>query len=205
MQEELEKKEADKRERKLVKQLERQQRKLAQKGIHVELATLRAEWEGRQRRDEPEIDVVSTAESAEEASEGAGCGQQADGAAVSRARRAPLSLFSIESLLGVRRPEPEPAPQPAVAEPGRKEEPRPVLQPEPMIESERREEPEPMLEPVPTTQPKLEVAVYPAAEAMLQGPVGEHGTPHVPGVGIPPGLLRVADLSSRLGTPMSES
>ncbi|XP_037093643.1 homeobox protein unc-4-like [Pollicipes pollicipes] len=93
--EELERKEQDKRERKLIKQLERQQRKLAQKGIHVELTTLRAEWEGRQRRDEPEIDVVSTEDASSDS---------LSLPAPAPARKA--TLFSIESLLGERRPDP---------------------------------------------------------------------------------------------------
>ncbi|KAK2710368.1 hypothetical protein QYM36_013874 [Artemia franciscana] len=46
---ELERKEKDRRERKLLKGLEKQQKKLAAKGIHVDIATLRSEYELRTR------------------------------------------------------------------------------------------------------------------------------------------------------------
>ncbi|KAL7638379.1 UNVERIFIED_CONTAM: hypothetical protein RMT77_010949 [Armadillidium vulgare] len=55
--EELEKRERMRREKKIMKQLERQQRKLALKGMHVSLEQLRREFEN-QNRPEPEIDVV---------------------------------------------------------------------------------------------------------------------------------------------------
>ncbi|KAK0081132.1 hypothetical protein PV325_012730 [Microctonus aethiopoides] len=45
--EELRRKERERRQKKLLKTLERQQRKLAAKGITVDLTTLRAEWESR--------------------------------------------------------------------------------------------------------------------------------------------------------------
>lgn len=47
--EELERKERDRKEKKLIKSLEKQQKKLALKGIHVDMATLRAEWEAQHR------------------------------------------------------------------------------------------------------------------------------------------------------------
>ena len=47
-EEELQRKERDRREKKLLKSLERQQRKLAAKGIAVDIATLRREWEQQQ-------------------------------------------------------------------------------------------------------------------------------------------------------------
>ena len=47
-EEELLRKERDRREKKLLKSLERQQRKLAAKGIAVDIATLRREWEQQQ-------------------------------------------------------------------------------------------------------------------------------------------------------------
>ena len=47
-EEELVRKERDRREKKLLKSLERQQRKLAAKGIAVDIATLRREWEQQQ-------------------------------------------------------------------------------------------------------------------------------------------------------------
>lgn len=46
-QEELLRKERERREKKLLKSLERQQRKLAAKGIAVDIATLRREWEAK--------------------------------------------------------------------------------------------------------------------------------------------------------------
>ena len=46
-EEELQRKERDRREKKLLKSLERQQRKLAAKGIAVDIATLRREWEAK--------------------------------------------------------------------------------------------------------------------------------------------------------------
>ena len=48
--EELQRKERDRREKKLMKALEKQQKKLALKGIHVDLAALRRDWEAQQRR-----------------------------------------------------------------------------------------------------------------------------------------------------------
>jgi homeobox protein Unc-4 len=47
-EEELQRKERERREKKLLKSLERQQRKLAAKGIAVDIATLRREWEQQQ-------------------------------------------------------------------------------------------------------------------------------------------------------------
>ena len=47
--EELERKERDRKEKKLLKSLEKQQKKLALKGIQVDLASLRAEWETQHR------------------------------------------------------------------------------------------------------------------------------------------------------------
>jgi hypothetical protein len=46
-EEELLRKERERREKKLIKSLERQQRKLAAKGITVDIATLRREWEAK--------------------------------------------------------------------------------------------------------------------------------------------------------------
>ncbi|PNF29993.1 hypothetical protein B7P43_G06955 [Cryptotermes secundus] len=46
-EEELMRKERERREKKLMKSLERQQRKLAAKGIAVDMATLRREWEAK--------------------------------------------------------------------------------------------------------------------------------------------------------------
>lgn len=48
--EELERKERDRKEKKLYKSLEKQQKKLALKGIHVDMATLRVEWETQHRK-----------------------------------------------------------------------------------------------------------------------------------------------------------
>lgn len=46
--EELRRKEVERRHKKLLKSLERQQRKLAAKGVNVDLDTLRREWEAQQ-------------------------------------------------------------------------------------------------------------------------------------------------------------
>ncbi|KAG8306745.1 hypothetical protein J6590_040182 [Homalodisca vitripennis] len=46
--EELRRKEIERRQKKLLKSLERQQRKLAAKGVNVDLETLRREWEAQQ-------------------------------------------------------------------------------------------------------------------------------------------------------------
>ncbi|XP_063233599.1 homeobox protein unc-4 homolog [Bacillus rossius redtenbacheri] len=48
-EEELRRKERERRDKKLLKALERQQRKLAAKGVAVDLATLRREWEAQQQ------------------------------------------------------------------------------------------------------------------------------------------------------------
>jgi hypothetical protein len=48
--EELQRKDRERREKKLLKALEKQQKKLALKGIHVDLAALRRDWEAQQRR-----------------------------------------------------------------------------------------------------------------------------------------------------------
>jgi len=49
---ELVRKERERRQKKLLKSLERQQRKLAAKGVHVDLDTLRKEWESQQANSE---------------------------------------------------------------------------------------------------------------------------------------------------------
>lgn len=49
---ELRRKEHERRQKKLLKSLERQQRKLAAKGVHVDLDTLRKEWESQQANSE---------------------------------------------------------------------------------------------------------------------------------------------------------
>ncbi|CAB3368436.1 Hypothetical predicted protein, partial [Cloeon dipterum] len=48
--EELVRKERERREKKIMKSLEKQQKKLALKGIHVDLEALRRDWEAQQRR-----------------------------------------------------------------------------------------------------------------------------------------------------------
>eukprot|EP00095_Tigriopus_kingsejongensis_P010113 maker-scaffold152_size304267-snap-gene-2.25 protein:Tk10113 transcript:maker-scaffold152_size304267-snap-gene-2.25-mRNA-1 annotation:"homeobox protein" len=55
---EMEKREKQRKERKLMRQLEKQQRKLAAKGVEVDLTTLRAEWMKKHSDDLEEIDVV---------------------------------------------------------------------------------------------------------------------------------------------------
>lgn len=57
---ELERRERLRHEKKLMKQLERQQRKLSLKGVHVSMDQLRREYEN-QHKLEPEIDVVGEA------------------------------------------------------------------------------------------------------------------------------------------------
>ena len=152
----------------------------------MDMATLRAEWEGRQRRDEPEIDVVSTGEAAAPD----GPPPQRAATADTTARRAPLSLFSIESLLGVRRPEPEPEQEP-------EQEPEP--EPEPVIGSRPGWTPEPPLRPVP--EPTLEMETSAAAVAAGEEAAGEHAV----GVAAAPELLRVRDLSAAPQPTINES
>jgi len=83
--EEMTKKERERQEKKLRKQLDKQQKKLAQKGIHVDVATLKREYlaqRGLISKDE-EIDVVGD-----------------DGSESSFAsHRKKLSAFTIESIL----------------------------------------------------------------------------------------------------------
>ncbi len=64
-QEELERRELQRRERKIIRQLEKRQRKMAARGIHVDLATLKREWL-REHTMEEEIDVVGSEEDEEE-------------------------------------------------------------------------------------------------------------------------------------------
>ncbi|XP_049948241.1 homeobox protein unc-4-like [Schistocerca serialis cubense] len=52
-EEELRRKERERREKKLLKSLERQQRKLAAKGVAVDLDTLRRQWEAKHRAHAP--------------------------------------------------------------------------------------------------------------------------------------------------------
>lgn len=57
-QTELERREQQRKERKLMRQLEKQQKKLAAKGIEMDLASLRDEWMKKHSDDLEEIDVV---------------------------------------------------------------------------------------------------------------------------------------------------
>ncbi|KAK8728550.1 hypothetical protein OTU49_009012, partial [Cherax quadricarinatus] len=66
--EELERRDRLRREKKILKQLERQQRKLALKGVHVTLEQLRREYENQQKP-EPEIDVVGDCSDSEDTRE----------------------------------------------------------------------------------------------------------------------------------------
>ena len=72
-QAEIEKRERQRRQRKLNRQLEKKQAKLAAKGIHVDIATLRQQWESksnvskeedmaREESDDELIDVVGSEE-----------------------------------------------------------------------------------------------------------------------------------------------
>jgi len=76
--EEIERREQQRREKKLIRQLEKQQKKLESKGIHVDLTQLRRDWEaarngGRGGNNEPieehEIDVVGDDDSDHEDNE----------------------------------------------------------------------------------------------------------------------------------------
>ncbi|PSN45611.1 hypothetical protein C0J52_17413, partial [Blattella germanica] len=58
-EEELVRKERERREKKLLKSLERQQRKLAAKGIAVDIATLRREWEAKREMTSATATTVS--------------------------------------------------------------------------------------------------------------------------------------------------
>ncbi|XP_054289715.1 homeobox protein unc-4 homolog [Macrosteles quadrilineatus] len=119
--EELRRKEIERRQKKLLKSLERQQRKLAAKGVNVDLETLRREWEAQQASGKGkdlhsprvdgshldsssccsnssttrdiEIDVVGDEE------EFRGPTLDLSSTAVDKARR--LNPFSIESLLSL--------------------------------------------------------------------------------------------------------
>ncbi|XP_042875919.1 homeobox protein unc-4 homolog [Penaeus japonicus] len=117
--EELERRERLRREKKLLKQLERQQRKLALKGVHVSLEQLRREYETQHK---PEHDAGGEGEAGAREQRT----QQPRETSVKRA------AFSIESILAPSRPEdrgpPSPgtllrgAPRPAHA-PGRRRAP----------------------------------------------------------------------------------
>ncbi|KAK7085789.1 hypothetical protein SK128_016541 [Halocaridina rubra] len=91
--EELERKERLRREKKVIKQLERQQRKLSLKGVRVTLDQLRREYE-TQHRPEPDIDVVGAPPEQEQQLRT----QQRDNTMVKR------PTFSIESILAPSRP-----------------------------------------------------------------------------------------------------
>ncbi|XP_047490175.1 homeobox protein unc-4 homolog isoform X2 [Penaeus chinensis] len=81
--EELERRERLRREKKLLKQLERQQRKLALKGVHVSLEQLRREYE-TQHKPEPEIDVVGDADDSDDTRDYADDGPGGDSSSSSR-------------------------------------------------------------------------------------------------------------------------
>ncbi|XP_069972010.1 homeobox protein unc-4 homolog [Penaeus vannamei] len=139
--EELERRERLRREKKLLKQLERQQRKLALKGVHVSLEQLRREYES-QHKPEPEIDVVGDADDSDDTRDYADDGPGGDSSSSSREppastptpaspksppttttaatpppKRPRPSTFSIASLLSLSEPSaegatPPPAPPP---------------------------------------------------------------------------------------------
>nr|XP_045599573.1 retinal homeobox protein Rx-like isoform X1 [Procambarus clarkii] len=95
--EELQRRERLRREKKILKQLERQHRKLTLKGVHVTIEQLRREYE-TQHKPEPEIDVVG--EAAQEPH------TQPRETTVKR------PTFSIESILAPSRPEDRGPPSP---------------------------------------------------------------------------------------------
>ena len=95
---ELDRREQSRREKKLLKQLERQQRKLSLKGVHVSLEQLRREFEN-QHKPEPEIDVVGDAS-----------GERPTPPRETIVKRPPT--FSIESILAPSRNEERGPPSP---------------------------------------------------------------------------------------------
>ncbi|XP_066980026.1 homeobox protein unc-4 homolog [Macrobrachium rosenbergii] len=111
---ELERRERLRREKKVLKQLERQQRKLALKGVHVTIEQLRQEY-NNQHRPEPEIDVVGvTSDCDDDDDEGAHAADSSSSRdpptpappspispATPPAKRPRPSTFSIASLLSL--------------------------------------------------------------------------------------------------------
>uniref|UniRef100_T1JBM5 Homeobox protein unc-4 n=1 Tax=Strigamia maritima TaxID=126957 RepID=T1JBM5_STRMM len=107
--EELKRKEKDRKEKKILKQLEKQQKKLAAKGIKVDLNTLRSEWENSARSSEENkgelhkncgdmdsyIDVVGDDSSSDSSCD---CAIQRDSDSSEKNSR--LNPFSIENILG---------------------------------------------------------------------------------------------------------
>ncbi|XP_069972054.1 homeobox protein unc-4 homolog isoform X2 [Penaeus vannamei] len=97
--EELERRERLRREKKLLKQLERQQRKLALKGVHVSLEQLRREYESQHK---PESDAGGEGEA----------GGREPRAPQPRETSVKRAAFSIESILAPSRPEDRGPPSP---------------------------------------------------------------------------------------------
>ncbi|XP_068242674.1 homeobox protein unc-4 homolog isoform X2 [Palaemon carinicauda] len=110
---ELERRERLRREKKVLKQLERQQRKLALKGVHVTIEQLRQEYNS-QHRPEPEIDVVGDTSEGEDDDDGNTAGDSSSSRepptpappspispATPPAKRPRPSTFSIASLLSL--------------------------------------------------------------------------------------------------------
>ena len=92
--EEMELREQQRRRRRLTRQLEKQQKKLAARGINVNMDTLRREWTNKTKEDEDdrEIDVVGSSEEEEEEEDAVD--NHSD--AVHAKKR---SSFSIDSIL----------------------------------------------------------------------------------------------------------
>ncbi len=92
-QEEMERRESQRRERRITRQLEKQQKRMEAKGIHVDMDTLRREWERKQLDrgdlgDQEEVDVVGSDDDEED---------DDDEVRLGSANKS--SPFSIESLL----------------------------------------------------------------------------------------------------------
>merc|ERR1711936_829687 len=103
--EEIERREQQRREKKLMRQLEKQQKKLEAKGIMVEISQLRQEWEaarngGKGGNNEPilehEIDVVGDDSDTEDQDD------LEDQSNLSPQSQKPLNAFSIDNLLASR-------------------------------------------------------------------------------------------------------
>ncbi len=106
--EELVKREIQRRERKIKRQLEKQQAKLAAKGIHMDLASLRKQWELRQSREDGDdteslIDVVGDSDDEDDEDLNDNQDVQAEQipqpAPIYKNTSSKKSSFSIDSLL----------------------------------------------------------------------------------------------------------
>lgn len=111
--EELQRKERERREKKLYKQLEKQQKKLAAKGIHVDMDTLRKDYETQRAGGKSTLNLeaaLAAAAASEEIDVVGGVEDSLDGMDDEQTRlkqmeadiKKKISPFSIESLLAKR-------------------------------------------------------------------------------------------------------